>query len=225
MRKEMSIFIFLSLCFIITNLSKGESISLPRPETKGKISLEQLIKERRSVRNYSDRKLNIKQVSQLLWSAQGITDENENKRAVPSAGALYPLLVYVLVNEKGVSELPAGVYRYEPGEHKLVLIRKGDLSTNLASACLNQSFIASAPVKFIMVGDPTRTERKYKERAWLYIHLEAGMASQNLILQAQSLGLRSCPVGAFYERAIIDLIYAKEPLKPLLVIAVGYPAD
>ncbi len=140
-----------------------KKIKLPPPIVKGKISLEEAIKKRRSERDFQDRALSLKQVSQILWAAQGITEERGFKRAAPSAGALYPLELYLVV--KKVEELEAGVYHYHPTNHALDLMLRGNCQMALAKACLGQMFIAGAPVSVVIAAEYERTTAKYGKRA------------------------------------------------------------
>ncbi|MEE9191021.1 MAG: SagB/ThcOx family dehydrogenase, partial [Candidatus Aerophobetes bacterium] len=136
---------FLGFSFMPTEAANEiKTIKLPPPIVKGKISLEEALKKRRSERDFQDRALTLKQVSQILWAAQGITEERGFKRAAPSAGALYPLELYLVV--KKVEELEAGVYHYHPTNHTLDLMLRGNYQMTLAKACLGQMFIAGAPV-------------------------------------------------------------------------------
>jgi len=140
-----------------------KKIKLPPPIVKGKISLEEAIKKRRSERDFQDRALSLKQVSQILWAAQGITEERGFKRAAPSAGALYPLELYLVV--KKVEELEAGVYHYHPTNHTLDLMLRGNYQMTLAKACLGQMFITDAPVLVVIAAEYERTTAKYGKRA------------------------------------------------------------
>lgn len=120
-------------------------MKLPSPELIGTMSVEEAIFKRRSIRDYVDKPLTLKQLSQLLWAAQGITDPRWRFRVAPSAGATYPLEVYVVVGKDGVAELGVGVYHYNPNDHTLGLVFTGDLRSELSTAALGQQWIAKAP--------------------------------------------------------------------------------
>jgi len=190
-----------------------EIINLPEPKIKGEMSLEEAIKSRRSVRNFDKTEIKLEQISQLLWAAQGITDE-KGHRAAPSAGALYPLELYIVKSE--------GVFHYIPDNHKLEMILEGDLRKRLKEACLGQQWIKEAPIDIVITGIYERTTVKYGERGIRYVHLEAGTACQNILLQAVSLGLGAVPVGAFHDNQVQEILNLEEENIPFFVIPIGY---
>ncbi len=196
-----------------TQTGKGENeILFPQPVLKGKVSLEEVLASRRSLRSFKEKELDWGQVGQLLWAAQGITSP-DGKRTAPSAGALYPLEVYYFFKD--------GWGRYNPEKHSLEILGLEDKRTDLARASLNQSWIAEAPGVFVIVGFVERTAKKYGERAERYVILEAGHACQNLLLQAVALGLGGTSVGAFLDEEIMKIL--REDALPLYVVPVGYP--
>jgi SagB-type dehydrogenase family enzyme len=199
-----------------------DEISLPKPSLKGALSVEEAIKARRCIRSFQAKPLTIEQLSQLLWAAQGITLEDGFKRAAPSAGALYPLELFVVVGNKCIEELDAGVYQYLPSSHAIKLSMKSDLREKIMKAALEQECIAQAPINIIITADYDRTEKKYGERAERYVHIEVGHAGENIMLQAVSLGLSSVIIGAFYDEKLSHALQLPPELKPLLIIPVGY---
>ena len=199
---------------------KIEDIQLPTPVSKGKMSLEEVIKKRRSKRSFEDKSLTLEQVSQVLWAAQGITEEGGFKRATPSAGALYPLEIYLVVRK--VKGIESGVYQYHPTNHALNLILKGDRQNSLAKACLAQMFIADAPLSIVITAEYERTTGKYGERGIRYVHMEAGHVGQNICLQAVALGLGTVPIGAFRDDEVLRVLNLPEERKPLYVFPIGY---
>ncbi len=198
------------------------SISLPKPSFDGKISVEKAIKGRRTVRDFEEKSLSLGQLSQLLWAGQGVTDSLERKRAVPSAGALYPLDIYVLIGEKGVEKMEGGVYRYLPKEHSLLRIAKGDRRREIALASLSQMWMARPPVIFIITAEYRRITGKYGERGIRYALIEVGHAGQNLFLQAEALGLGAGIVGAFKDSEVSSIAGLPPQHEPLLIMPVGY---
>ena len=194
-------------------------IKLPAPSLDGKMSLEAAIKKRRSVRSYTDEPLTLAQVSQLLWSAQGITDPARGFRTAPSAGALYPLTVYLVAGD--VKGLSPGVYRYIPKGHKLALVAKGDRRDGLCAASLSQSPIREAPISMVISGDYAVTARKYGERAPRYAHIEVGHVGQNVLLQAVALNLSAVGMGAFDDDQVRKALGTPENETPLYIIPVG----
>ena len=193
-------------------------IELPDPETQGSVPLETTLRKRRSVRSFKQEPLSLAAVSQLLWAAQGITSRY-GFRTAPSAGALYPLELYVAVGN--VEKLETGIYNYTPREHGLILIEKGDRRAALARAALGQSPVSQAPVVFIIAAVPARTAVKYGQRSWRYVFQEAGHAAQNLCLQAVALKLGSVVIGAFSDPDIVKILKLKEGELPVCIIPVG----
>jgi SagB-type dehydrogenase family enzyme len=161
--------------------------------------------------------MTVEQLSQLLWAAQGITHPR-GLRTAPSAGALYPLEIFVVAGN--VATLPAGTYEYEPDGHRLVSVTEGDLRPDLAAAALGQSPIRSAPVVIAIVADYGKTTIKYGERGIRYVHLEAGHAAQNLCLQAETLGIGSVVIGAFSDKDVASLLRSPGQ-QPLYLIPLG----
>jgi SagB-type dehydrogenase family enzyme len=192
-----------------------KTIALPAPRYSGPVSLEEALKSRRSRREFADRELSLEQISQLLWACQGITDPSFGKRTAPSAGALYPLEVY-LVSRKGV-------FHYRPNGHELVQVREGDVRHQLSVAALNQRPVAKAPVSIVITAVVARTAEKYGGRAERYVHLEAGHACQNVLLQAVTLGLGAVPIGAFVDQGVQKILSLPHDHEPIYIIPVGYP--
>jgi SagB-type dehydrogenase family enzyme len=189
-------------------------VALPTPRRQGEVSLEETLSRRRSVRTFDSRPLTWPELGQLLWAAQGESDAR-GLRTAPSAGALYPLEVYLV--------LPQGYYHYRPQGHRLEQLGRADLRAELWSAGLQQEALRQAPAVFVITGVVARTASKYGTRAERYVHLEAGHAAQNLLLQAVALDLAAVPIGAFHDdrvRAVLDLSAAHTPL---YLIPVGAP--
>lgn len=199
----------------------AELIKLPRPALKGPMSVEEALQKRRTVRLFASRSLDLKQVSQLLWATEGITDPR-GLRTAPSAGATYPLEIYLVAGERGVTGLAPGIYRYRAGDHALELTLKGDHRTALARACLSQSWMAAAPVMVVFAAEFRRCTARYGDRGIMYTHMEVGHAGQNLFLQAEALGLAAGIVGAFTDRAVSQTLKLPREHEPLLVMPVGY---
>ena len=195
-----------------------ERIKLPEPAHDSPTSIEQALLKRRSVRDYKDEPLTLAEVSQLLWAAQGITDRR-GFRAAPSAGALYPLEVYVVVGN--VSNLSDGIYRYKPHEHELERIKEGDKRAELCIAALGQSSVKDGAIVVVFSAVYERTTQKYGERGIKYVHMEVGHAAQNVYLQAVSLNLGTVVVGAFQDDAVRMIINMPDEENPLYIMPVG----
>jgi len=193
-------------------------IELPEPRFESSVSLEEALLKRRSVREYADVPLTLEEVSQLLWAAQGVTSE-WGGRTAPSAGALYPLEVYLAVGS--IENIAPGVYKYRPRRHEIVQVRDEDVRSELAKATLGQAWIKEGAIDIIIAAVYERTTKKYGDRGVRYVHLEAGHAAQNIYLQAAALDLGIVTVGAFYDDRVKDIIGMLEDEVPLYVIPVG----
>jgi SagB-type dehydrogenase family enzyme len=208
---------------------KQSIIKLPSPWLKGNVSLEETILRRRAVRRYRREPLDLSQLSQILWSAQGITGTRKF-RAAPSAGATFPLEIFVVVGKQGViaseakqapEELQAGIYHYEPNSHSLSLHKPADLRPDLARATLDQEFIIDAPVDIVICALYHRTSYRYGKRGERYVHIEVGHVGENIHLQAVALGLATVEVGAFHDEEVSKALGVEEQIKPLYIMPLG----
>jgi len=199
-------------------------MKLPPPETKGTISVERAIIQRRTIRAYRSQNLLLNQLSQLLWAAQGITESNGIKRAAPSAGALYPLDLFAVVGQDSVERLETGVYHYKSERHCLSLVVGRDLLNRVARAALSQMWMAKAPLYIVITAEYSRTTGKYGKRGVRYALIEAGHVGQNIFLQAEALGLKAGIVGAFNDSKLIEIMKIPHSYEPLLIMPVGYAA-
>lgn len=193
-------------------------ISLPDPIVTGNLPVERALHSRRSVRAFSPQPLTLAEVSQLLWAAQGITDPG-GKRTAPSAGALYPLEIYLVAGD--IAGLGKGIYQYRPIEHALRRIADDDRRTALAAAALGQSWIAEGAAVIVVAAVYRRTTAKYGQRGIRYAQMEAGHAAQNVLLQALSLNLGTVVVGAFDDDKLKSLIGMSGDEQPLCILPIG----
>ena len=193
----------------------GEVTALPEPVTDGEVSLETALSQRRSVRAFKTRPLTEAELGQLLWAAQGITG-GSGGRTAPSAGALYPLEVYVATAD--------GLFHYDVDLHALAVVSRTDLRLALYEAAGRQTAVGRAPAVFVIAAVYERTAVKYgADRGSRYVHLEAGHAAQNLLLQAVALGLGAVPIGAFDDAGVQAALGSAEDGEPLYLIPVGQP--
>ena len=209
----------------------GDSlILLPLPSLDGTTSVERALASRRSIREYTREPVLLDELSQVLWSAYGITETRYGFKTTPSAGATYPLEVYAVIGENGVitrdgSPLQPGSYKYDPFTHSLRRIRKGaDLTKRLYEAALEQEWILEAPVNLVFTAVFERTTRRYGKRGERYVWIEAGHASQNVYLQATALGLATVAIGAFYDDKIKEIIGAEDPERVLYMMTLARPS-
>jgi SagB-type dehydrogenase family enzyme len=199
-----------------------ENFTLPLPGTTSGLSVEQTLARRRSVRAFDAAPLTLGQLSQLLWAAQG-TSHPKGFRTAPSAGALYPLELYVVSGD--VRGLAQGVYKYQAVGHKLVRTGDGDLRVDTARAALRQSWIANSRAIMVVAAVFRRTMAKYGERGERYVHMEAGHAAQNVYLQATALGLGTTVVGAFDDDQLRALLGMTKQEAPLSLLPLGRLPD
>lgn len=196
-------------------------MQLPSPRTSGQVSLEAALQKRHSVREFADAPLSLEDLGQLLWAAQG-ENRSSGYRTAPSAGALYPLFVYLVAGR--VTSLPAGVHRYQPHGHALVPGEQGDLRRELSVAALAQDCLAEAPAVICLAAVMECTTSKYGERGGRYVHAEVGHAAQNVCLQAVALGLGTTMIGAFNDDAVKVVLGMNHSALPLGLLPVGRPA-
>jgi SagB-type dehydrogenase family enzyme len=193
-------------------------VQLPEPARTGTVSVEEALAARRSIRAFASTPMSLHQVGQLLWAAQGMTSPL-GLRTAPSAGALYPLELYLLAGD--VAGIEPGVYRYRPQGHVLSRVAEGDRRADLAGAAYRQGWIAEAAAVIAIAAVFARTERKYGDRAGRYVYMEAGHAAQNTLLEATALGLAAVPVGAFEDGAVGAVLSLRPEEKPLCLIPLG----
>lgn len=207
---------------IFTKSTIAKEIPLPKPCYEGEKSVEEAIKSRRTVRSFKPQALTLSQLSQILWAADGITADKGYFRAAPSAGALYPLDIFIVVGENGVKDMDTGVYHYIPDGHRLKMIKKEDVRIKVVKASLHQMWMAEAPVIMIITGEYKRCTRKYGERGIPYTYIEAGHVGQNIFLQCETLGLGAGIVGAFYNDEVIKVLGIDKRHDPITIMPVGY---
>ena len=204
--------------------NQSEPIYLPPPATKGRMSLEEAIAWRRSIRNFSAEPISCSQLSQILHAAGGIRSTSLRKRTVPSAGATYPLEIFIVCGLNCIDGINEGVYHYNIDSHSLTLHLAGDVRLKLAGAALNQAFIYQAPVDIVICAEYERTLGRYGHRGERYVHIEVGHAGQNIYLQATALGLATVAVGAFYDEQVSEVLRLEKQYKPLYIMPIGKPA-
>jgi SagB-type dehydrogenase family enzyme len=189
-------------------------VTLPAPRIAGGPALHEALAARRSVREFSARAVSWDDIGQLLWAAQG-ERPGEGTRTAPSAGATYPLELYVAT--------AGGLFHYRPGRHDLIRVRSDDVRGDVRRAAGGQDAI-DAPVLFIVSAVPARTAARYGDRAMRYVHIEVGHAAQNLLLEAATLGLGAVPVGAFSDAELHRSLGFPSDQVVLYIVPVGHVA-
>lgn len=192
----------------------AKEIKLAKAKEKGLTSIEETLNQRRSVRDYKKGPLDLAQISQLLWAASG---KNLYRRTAPSAGATYPLEIYLVVGE--VEKLGPGIFHYSLSRHSLESIKEQDIQNRLSAAALGQRMIEKAPINIIIAADYGRTTGRYGQRGLRYVHMEVGHVGQNVALQANALSLGTVMIGAFDDKQVKEILGINE--EPLYIIPVG----
>jgi len=209
----------------------GITVYLPLPRKLTNMSVEEAILSRRSIREYTGDPVKFEHLSMVLWAAYGITDPQRGFRASPSAGATYPLEVYIVVGEGGVlleggGYLEPGVYKYDVHRHSLVLVKPGDARRELATAALGQKWVEEAPVSLVVFAVFERTTLRYGERGRVrYVPMEVGHLGQNVYLMATALGYGAVVVGAFYDDQVQAITHARPDEIPMYIIPIGVPRE
>ena len=188
-------------------------IQLPKPKLDRNRSLEDCIFKRKSVRNFRDKEIELEKISQVLWAGQG---KGIHYRTVPSAGATYPLEIYVVLKKKGI-------FHYNLKNHTLIRKQEGEFSEPLANASGHQYFIHEAPLNIVICAEYKRTCNRYGERGIRYVFIEVGHCAQNIHLQAVALDLGSVPIGAFNDKKVKRVLNLPDKIEPLYIIPIGYP--
>lgn len=201
-------------------MQAAPGLTLPEPRRESGYPLERALEERRSVREFGTDALRLDELAQLAWAAQGVVTRS-GQRTAPSAGALYPLELYVVAGN--VQELAAAVYRYDPSLHRLAPVAEGDRRNELAAAAWGQRWLREAPAILVIAGVERRTTAKYGQRGVRYVHMEAGHAAQNVLLQAAALDLVAAPVGAFSDAEVQAAAALPREARPLYLLGVGRP--
>jgi SagB-type dehydrogenase family enzyme len=224
LRKSPTGFLLLAFLGLITTHGvavmndSAKTLSLPQPHHEGKISVEAALQQRRSIRELSRQPLSMEEIAQLLWAAQGIT-HGQGFRTAPSAGALYPLELYIAVGQ--TPELEPGVYKYQPRDHTLLQIATEDRRNRLARAALGQEPVRHNGALLVFSAVERRTTRKYGQRGARYVHMEVGHAAQNVLLQAISLDLVAVVIGAFDDKEVATILEMPTNEQAVYLLAVG----
>jgi SagB-type dehydrogenase family enzyme len=217
-RLRLGLFLLLLLGPALAQNKISTWIKLPQPRMTGSCSVEKALAERRSIRNFTNQPISLAELSQLLWAAQGITATG-GLRTAPSAGALYPLELYVIVGK--VKGLTPGIYHYRPATHDLEHLFAGDQRQVVAEAAPGQSCLKDGAVIIVILAVYARTTGKYGERGVRYVHIEAGHAAQNICLQAVALNLGTIVIGAFHDTKVQQVLHLSADVAPLALIPVG----
>lgn len=208
----------------------GTVVLLPLPRRVTQVVVEDAILLRRSIREFTRDPVKLENLSLILWAAYGITEPRRGLKASPSAGATYPLELYVVVGDRGVdigngSYLAPGVYKYDSIKHTLTLVKRGDVRADLARAALGQTWVERAPVNIVICAVFERTTARYGRRGEVrYVPMEVGHAGQNIYLMATALGYGTVAIGAFHDDEVARVVSVARGEVPLYIKPIGVPA-
>jgi SagB-type dehydrogenase family enzyme len=181
----------------------SRSIELYHPDDICSIPLIDSLKRRKSVRTHTRRPISMEELSFLLWASDGLQGRDQYRTA-PSAGGLYPIETYVVINR--VNGIEQGVYHYNVRRHALEEIELGNFGRQTALAALDQRMCLEASFVVIWTAVFERSRWKYGQRGYRYMYLDAGHIGQNLALACTGVGLGSCQIGALYDEEVNAII-------------------
>ena len=203
-------------------------IALPEPMIPA-ITLTQALAGRASCRQFANGDLPLAALGSILYAGYGVwgrvasADLEQLERPVPSAGGLYPLEVYVL--SRATAEIAPGVYHYSPVLHGLEQISSIDLSRRLLKDLFfGQRYAAAASAVLVVTAVMRRSLKKYGDRGYRYVLLEAGHLVQAVNLAGVALCVGSCCLGGFHDRHLTSLLGIEgDEEVPLYAVALGTP--
>jgi len=198
----------------------SKTIKLPAPQIKGRVSVEEAIFKRRSVRRYKKAPISLKEASQLLWAAGGKTIDGITgaTRSYPSAGGIYPIEIYLVAGN--IMGLENGIYHYDWADHTLTPIKTGNYRKELMKAAWGQLMVETAPASIVFTAIYEKTTDRYYDRGNRYVPMDVGGAGQNVHIQCESLGLGTVIIGALNDKAVKKLL-GRDKETPLYIMPVG----
>jgi SagB-type dehydrogenase family enzyme len=182
------------------------TVPLPTNWSLQEARITPLLQKRRSTRKFAATSLTLPDLAFMLWASQGVTARagKHSFRTAPSAGALYPIETYVAVER--VEDLSPGLYHLDCENFQLELVKPGSCGDDIALACLDQQFMSQAAAVFIWTAVLRRNFQKYGNRGLRYVLLDAGHICQNTLIAAEATGSAGCPVAAFFDEEVNEII-------------------
>lgn len=195
-------------------------IKLPEPQLDGRMSLERAIHLRRSIRDFTNDTVSLTQLSQILWSGQGITDNKNGFRAAPSAGAVFPMQLWIHVDRvAGLTK--DGLYTYDPVKNELHEVPKPANERTLAAICFGQNWIDTAAFSILITSTTQKMIDKYGADCVRFLYQEAGHIAQNMELQAVAVNLAGTPIEAYKAPDIQAFLGTTQD--PVYIVSFGPP--
>ncbi|MFA6362017.1 SagB/ThcOx family dehydrogenase [Methanoregula sp.] len=196
----------------------NQSIALPEPDHSTAKTLDDVLLNRRSGRQYQNSALTLPQVSKILWAGQGITNKTTGKRTAPSAMATYPLTLYLAAHN--ITGLPQGVYAYQPAGHSLVMYEDGAGMSALLQA-EGQNSALTAPATIFIVANYTPFAQFGNDMALQSTSIEAGHVAQNVLLMATELNLGGVPMTGYNATSVENALSLDKNHHAIYTIAFG----
>ena len=191
---------------------------------RDKSRTDEIIERRRSTRVFSGQTLGLDYLARVLLSGNGVTHSKGayEMRSAPSAGALYPIDIYVIAYR--VDSLEKGLYHFQVQDSSLALIKAGDFNEDIYRACNNQKTVGFSPATLILTARFDRSTIKYADRGYRYCYMESGAIAENVHIQAEALGLGTVIVGAFNDDAVSGLLDVDGVSEaPMIIMPLGWP--
>ncbi len=214
-------------------IQENLAIQLPAPSFDSKTSVEKALLTRRSERTFLQDAIKLEDLSQILWAAQGVSLRIDTipfwwtgekwlggLRTAPSAGALFPIELYIAVGN--VENLDPGLYKYNALNHTIAKVSDGDKREDVRKSALGQAAIKNGPACIVIAANFSRTEYKYKTRASQYVYIESGAVCQNIFLQCNTLGIGTVMIGAIREESMKVALGMPDSETPIGVMPLGY---
>lgn len=202
-------------------------VCLPGGDFAIEMPLGTVLERRRSVRDFAKVPLPLETLGRLLYTSYGVTSRRRieggvlYERPSPSAGALYPVELYVAT--VAVTELKDGVYHYDAGAHELELVREGATQDTFVDLTLGQEMVRNANIVLIITAIPERTMFKYGQRGYRYVLFDAGHLAENLYLVSTALGLGPVTIGGFLDGEVNALLGLPEGEEAIYLGCIGQP--
>lgn len=204
-------------------------IELPTPELQGSEPLANCIESRRSVREYAQAPIPFGVLSQLLWSAQGVTGADQ-KRSTPSAGGLYPLYLQLVVQR--VSELEPGTYEYKADSHSLEIVGNcipeeamHELGIGDQPWLKEAAIVIGVSAKLGVAVRHFESQPPEGKRGARYVYMETGALAQNVHLQSTALGVGCVLVAGFDDARVKEALRLPSNLEPIALLCIGQRRD
>ena len=212
--KKIITIIFAALLALPLAAQSPKTIVLDPPDTSRGVPVMTALANRASVRQFNPSPISHKDLSDLVWAANGINRPGEGKRTAPSAINAQDIDVYVWIE--------SAFYFYDPGRHALDLVVEGDFRDMLA---LSQDYVKEAPLVFVLVSDISRFSRGDETQRLRNAAMDAAMVAQNILIFCASEGFATVPRGIMDSQKIRELLNLTDSQYPMLNVPVSYAID